>query len=255
MKTCSVKVTAPTPVICSKHTDHSEPMTCQKCKDFFVKYIDIDRLELDQKSKAQSDSKLWHDTRKLRLTASSVKKVPVRDTTNPDNVLREHLFPSFRGNHATQHGKDCEPKALKELAELGHPTVKMGTVLSASEPWLSASPDGMIGEDFKVLVEVKCPLVTNESFTDSDMLEAGKSVCDVHIADGEPVLRRNGPRGYFLRLQIEMYCTEITNGKCFVWTKDAHVLLDIEYDVNYVKDVVQRLKRFYFGKMLPRSNV
>ena len=151
MKSCSVKVTAPTPVVCPKHTDHthSEPMTCKPCKDFFVKYIDIDRLVLDQKSQAQSDSKLWHDARKLRLTASSVKKVPVtvRDTTNPDNFLREHLFPSFRGNHATQHGKDCEPKALKELAELGHPTVKMGTVLSASEPWLSASPDGMIDKD------------------------------------------------------------------------------------------------------------
>ena len=86
-------------------------------------------------------------------------------------VLREHLLPSFRGNHATQHGKDSEPKALKELAELGHPIVKMGTILSASEPWLSASPDGMIDKDDKVLVEVKCPLVTSDSLT--DMLEAG----------------------------------------------------------------------------------
>ena len=123
-----------------------------------------------EKSKEQSDSKLWHDARKLRLTASSVKKVPVRNTTNPDSILREHLLPSFRGNHASQHGKDSEPKALKEFAELGHPIVKMGNILSASEPWLSASPDGMTDKDDKVLVEVKCPLVTSDSLT--DMLEA-----------------------------------------------------------------------------------
>ena len=142
---------APTPTITTKHTDHSEPLNCHKSKDFFVKYTDIDRPELEQKSKVQSDSNLWHDACKLRLTASSVKKVSVRDTTNPDNFLREHLFPSFRGNHATQHGKDSEPKALilKELSELGHPTIKMGTVLSASEPQLSASPDGIIDKGGK----------------------------------------------------------------------------------------------------------
>ena len=140
---------APTPTITTKHTDHSEPLNCHKSKDFFVKYTDIDRLELEQKSKEKSDSKLWHDARKLRLTASRVKKVPARDTANPDNFLRERLFPSFRGNHATQHGKDSEPMALKESAELGHPTVKVGTVLSASEPQLSASPDGIIDKGGK----------------------------------------------------------------------------------------------------------
>ena len=58
MKACSAKVTAPTPAITAKHTDHSEPLNCHKCKDFFVKYTDIDRLELEQKSKEKSDSKL-----------------------------------------------------------------------------------------------------------------------------------------------------------------------------------------------------
>ena len=84
------------------------------------------------------------------------------------------------------------------------------------------------------------------------MLKAGKSVCDVHLIDGKPVLKRNGARGYFLQLQVGMYCTETTNGKFFVWTKDTHVLLDIEYDEKYVQYAVQHLKHFYFGKMLPR---
>ena len=38
-----------------------------------------------------------------------------------------------------------------------------------------------------------------------------------------------------------------------VWTKDAHVLLDIDYNEKYVKNVVQHLKHFSFGKMLPRT--
>ena len=77
----------------------------------------------------------------------------------------------------------------------------------------------------------------------------------MHLTDGKPALKRNGARGYFPQLQIGMYFTETTDGKFSVWSKDTHVLLDIEhdeYDEKYVKDIVQHRKRFYFGKMLPR---
>ena len=37
-----------------------------------------------------------------------------------------------------------------------------------------------------------------------------------------------------------------------VWTEHNHLLVDVVYDENYVRDVIRRLKCFYFASMLPR---
>ena len=46
---------------------------------------------LEQGTKSQSSSILWRDARKVRLTASSASKVPVKDTTDATTFIREHL--------------------------------------------------------------------------------------------------------------------------------------------------------------------
>ena len=93
---------------------------------------------------SQSESKLWHNSRQLRITGSSAHKVPVRNTTNSDNFIREHLYPSFKGNKFTKHGKEGEILAKQQLCSSGSHIEDAGTVVSREEPWLSVSPVGII---------------------------------------------------------------------------------------------------------------
>ena len=229
---------------CEEHGDHSNN-SCAKCTMFYNTYIDIDRDNLERMTRQQTESSAWHDCRRVRITASSAKKVPVRSTTDCTRFLREQIFPSFRGNSATQHGVQNEPVALLQLSGMGYNIQKSGAVLAEQEPWLSASPDGKCCDS---IVEIKCPCV-------DDVLEElgkGRVVSDLHLVNGKSVLKRNGPNGYYTQVQVTMYCTGIKKCKFFVWTEKSHALVDIAFDTDFVSNLLQRLRVFYFAHMLPR---
>ena len=93
---------------------------------------------------SQSESELWHNSRKVRITGSSAHKVPVRDTTHSNNFIREHLQTSFKGNKFTKHGQKGKILAKQQLRSSGSHIEDEGTVVSYEEPWLGVSPDGII---------------------------------------------------------------------------------------------------------------
>ncbi len=137
-------------------------MICSKCKAFYTKYIELNSdqaAELEIQTQNQSLSEVWHSARQMRITASSAKCVPVRATTNPDKFMREHLFPTFRGNAATKYGSEKEATARSLLVEKGLQVSHSGIRVSLTEPWLSASPDGIVNG--MELLEIKCPVPKN----------------------------------------------------------------------------------------------
>ena len=131
---------------------------------------------------------------------------------------------------------------------MGFDVTPCGTVICAKEPWLSASPDGII--DSETLVEVKCPIIAHEE-NFHDKLENG--LCDVVVnVEGKPELQQNGQRGYFMQVQLTMFCGGLKKSLFFVGSEKGHILVDVAYNELYVLDLVCRLKRFYFTSMLPR---
>ncbi len=158
------------------HRNHDEDLSCGKCKAFYEAYIDLDgeqASKLEMKTREQSESGLWHSSRKIRITASSAKKVPVRAGTNSDKFLCEHMYPTFRGNQATNYGKEKEGTACNELKEQGINITHTGTVVSVAEPWLSASPDRII--DSCELLEIKCPVPNKNYHSLTDQLSQKSS--------------------------------------------------------------------------------
>lgn len=144
------------------YSEHSTVLSCRKCLSFYEKYIQLTAAQLEKlckETEIQSASELWHDARKLRLTASTAKKVPKRQTTNPHKFLSEHLHPSFTGNTATRYGKESEEKAIELMEAQGHTVERRGLVVCPDHPWFGASPDGIL--DSHQLLEVKCPLSTS----------------------------------------------------------------------------------------------
>lgn len=76
------------------HGEHVSLSSCRKCYNFYTNNIMLCTGKvktLEQGTKSQSSSILWRDARKVRLTASSASKVPVKDTTDATTFIREHL--------------------------------------------------------------------------------------------------------------------------------------------------------------------
>lgn len=62
---------------------------------------------------------MWRGAKKTRITASSAHKVPIKDTTECTNFIREHLYPIFLGNKHTKYGQEQEHIAKDHLSSTG----------------------------------------------------------------------------------------------------------------------------------------
>lgn len=180
------------------HTEHSTMLTCRKCLSFYESNVQLSPAQvekLSEETQIQSASQLWHDARKLRLTASTAKRVPKRSTTNPQKFLSEHLHPTFTGNTATKYGKENEEKAIELMEAQGHTVERRGLVLCPDHPWFGASPDGIL--DSTQLLEIKCPLKSSTSLAEFLSQPTGDIRC---LEDGSYFILPNGPRGYYLQV-------------------------------------------------------
>lgn len=180
------------------HTEHSTTLTCLKCTQFYESYIKVSPAQaatLMEETRMQSASQLWHDARKLRLTASTAKRVPKRSTTDPQKFLNEHLYPTFTGNTATQYGKENEVNVTTLLESRGHTVEKRGLVVHPDHPWLGASPDGIL--DLTQLLEIKCPFKSSMSLAEF----LGRPNGDIKIlGDGQYLILPKGKDGYYLQV-------------------------------------------------------
>ncbi|KAL7388966.1 hypothetical protein ABVT39_024140 [Epinephelus coioides] len=173
-------------------------LTCRKCLSFYETYVQLNPAQVEKLSKetqVQSASQLWHDTSKLRLTASTAKRVPKRSTTNSQKFLHEHLHPTFTGNTATKYGKENKDKAVQLMEAQGHTVEQRGLVVCPDHPWFGASQDGIL--DSTQLLEIKCPLKSSTSLAELLSQPTGDIRC---LEDGRHLILRNGPLGYYLQV-------------------------------------------------------
>ncbi|CAG2205622.1 unnamed protein product [Mytilus edulis] len=224
----------------------------EKCYTFFNKYIelhDTKRKNLEHGTKGQSSSVLWKDARKLRITASSATKVPSKVTTDATSFIREHLHPKFTGNKYTRHGTQQEPVAKEHLRSLENTIIDTGMYVSTEEQWLSSSPDGILNGD--TLFEVKCPVPTKWNILE-ELINGGKYDV-IKTPDGHYQIKVKGSRGYYMQIQLTIYCTGLRKGKLYMWRcPNDFILINVDYDQEYVREQIQRLKDFYVRKMIPR---
>ncbi len=126
------------------------------------------RKKIETGTRNQAESEQWMVERRKRLTASKVGSiVKMRKTTKRSNKVQNLLY-SFRGNEATRYGMANEEKARQAYItylQSNDPDLnvdKCGLFVSLGDPWLTASPDGIIYDpsDPSIilgLVEIKCP--------------------------------------------------------------------------------------------------
>ncbi|CAN8014434.1 unnamed protein product [Ixodes persulcatus] len=92
------------------HTSHEDvaslPGSRTACNSFYGKFVILTpaaAVLLEEETRLQSATPLWHIARRLRLTASKVKVVPIRPTTSLEKSASSVVFPKFAGNASTRH--------------------------------------------------------------------------------------------------------------------------------------------------------
>ena len=109
-------------------------------------------MEIERCTRKQSESKQWKIERRRRITASRVGGIAkMRKTTKRSKNVQEMLYGTFRGNIATVYGTEMEDIARVEYAthqqQNGHTHLSIescGLIVSSENPWLAASPDGLV---------------------------------------------------------------------------------------------------------------
>lgn len=113
----------------------------------------------------------WHEQRKGKITGSRVGGIlGLNPYSSRDDVMREMVREwfgaeaEFKGNAATEYGTKMEPQARAFYEALKRtPVVETDSVPHEEYPWISVSPDGLVGIDGSV--EFKCPYYASRPYT------------------------------------------------------------------------------------------
>ena len=110
--------------------------------------------EIEKCTRGQADDEQWMVERRVRLTASRVGSIiKMRSTTKRSKKVEELLYSKFRGNEATCYGSTKEETTIQQYITYQHANghsglkvTKCGLFVSVDNPWLAASPDGLVND-------------------------------------------------------------------------------------------------------------
>ena len=182
-----------------------------------------------------------------------------RPTTPVASTVKQLLYSKFVGNAATRYGLRQERSSCykylewleKEKGSAGAKVnIKCGLVVSSTNPWLAATPDGWVDDPQasprRGLVEFKNPY-NSRNLLLSDAITKKKCTCLVNN-EGNLSLKRS--HQYFYQIQFAMYCTKTKWCDFFICAKNSHGER-ILYDDDFCSSIIPKLKRFYFCAILP----
>jgi len=227
-----------------------------------VSEVKCEELQLKTVGQGKCDNSLqvWLVERRKQIIASNVGSIAKRRaTTKVNSVVKKLLYSKFEGNTATKWGvlqEDSTNGKYLEEKQKNSPditTCQSGLVISLDNPWLAASPDGLVYDPTENpphgIVEFKNPYsVRNNTLREAAITKKGFCL-DLDKATDRLSLKQN--HDYFYQVQCTMYCTQRHWCDVVVRAKDIHVER-IYYQAEFwLKGVLPKLKAFYFTAILP----
>jgi putative phage-type endonuclease len=236
--------------------------------DFYEKFVKRTNEECKQEELSPQKSEQWLNARKYCITASSfgaaVGKSPYQ---SQNELIVEKLWNTFKGNSSTEWGNEHENHARESFFEWyckymeknfdvkkeSIEFLEKNLIKYFDEPWIGVSPDGIIkftknGQVYYELVEFKCPSYLKRTET-------------------HPYSKHefNVPPYYYAQIQgimgylnshaskAENFYNSFFTIKCWfvVWQPEKTWITLFEYNNEYYLDLHEKLKEFYFKKLLP----
>ena len=213
--------------------------------------------ELEQQTQKQATSDLWHNERKLRITASIMKEVcHRRPTTSCNAFVKKKIHPKPLNTVAVQYGRAHEQNAISSYLDYYHShgvameLKQCGLVVDTSLPWLAASPDGIVMDPIhgEGCLEVKCPL----SCQTISVEEACRKVTAFCLLEKDGVISLSKVHSYFYQIQTQMHVTKCRWCDFVVWSLLGSPFIQrIQYDAAFMKGAIIKAQKFYFEQFLP----
>ena len=200
----------------------------------------------------------WHEERRKRITASNVGQIAKRKpTTKVVSKVKQLLYSKFHGNRATDWGllqedvSRTEYLKVKQAISPEFSLANSGLVVSVANPWLAASPDGLVydpkADPPQGLVEFKNPYSVRGK-TLEEAATSCKTFCLTINNDGKLQLKRG--HDYYYQIQCALFCTSRKWSDLVVLTKSLHIER-ISADLNFTSKILPKLRKFYFTAILP----
>ena len=214
--------------------------------------------EIEQSTREQSQSSLWHSVRRYRITALYFGSIFCRKpTTPPQSLVLQILGAKPFTSAAAEWGKRNEVVALEQYKKSQHYSghhglyySPSGFVVCESHPFLGASPDAVVHDPTDPspfgLAEVKCPY----SFRNQTPFEAAESrdfCCQLELNSSEsPSLKLKRTHPYFCQVQGQMAITERKWCDFVVYTPKGVSIERIPYDPEFwTNELLPKLTVFY----------
>lgn len=220
--------------------------------EFLSRLSRVDSCAIETRTFGQSCNPEWHKERCLRLTASNFGKVcKMRSTTNTAKTV-EHILhsKSFLTSLPPPllYGIENESIAIQKFQEqTGIDVLKCGLFIDKENPFLAASPDGLIGSD--AIVEVKCPYGSRNFTIENAIVD--KTLDYLTLGnDGHIALKPT--HNYMYQIQGQLHITKRDICYFIVYTKLDLMYCKIERDDLFWVDKMQLyLEKFYMKALLP----
>ncbi|CAG9793231.1 unnamed protein product [Diatraea saccharalis] len=210
----------------------------EKCSEDFIKkvlglFTPALLEKIEEVTRDQSSSSLWHELRFGRITASKayeVKKCKTRDGA----LISLIMGGTIPETPAIKRGRILENKVRGTVEKILKKKIRRcGLFISQQFPMIAGSPDG-IGEQF--LIEIKCPF--NENTIKN------------YIQNGKPSSK------CYDQMQIQMYVCGYK--KCFFCIADINFqsnnkvnIISVDYNEEYVETLLQSLLLFWKTNIYP----
>ena len=201
--------------------------------------------ELEMQTRSQASSELWHHERMLRITASMIKEVcNKKDSTSCKPFILKKLSPTPIDTAAICYGNRHEGYAIesyKNYRKIHGTEVTVepcGLFVDTSEPWLAASPDGIVFELSQCTTHCK------------GCLEKA-SLC---IEEKHDKMCLSTSHSYFYQIQTQMHVSKLPWCDFVVWSPVDNLFVQrVYYNKQVMKEILSKARSFYFNVYLPLS--
>ena len=212
-----------------------------------------EKLKVKQQTKDQSQSKLWKEERKKRLTTSNFGCVMKRNQKlKMAPLVKNILYSDFHGNKFTRLGIEKEDITIKEYISYKKEqkdnvkVERMGLVIGEDFPFLAGSPDGKVTDQMGNvgLIEIKNVLYNKPvSLTQAAKLKSISNFCLHFDPKSKKLAVKKNHNYYYQCLGLLLVCN--MDWIDFVVRMENPYELHVErltFDKDLINEMLEKLK-------------
>ncbi|XP_060862406.1 uncharacterized protein LOC132939325 [Metopolophium dirhodum] len=172
----------------------------------------------------------------------------MRSSTSCKNTVYNILYAGNVQSKYLQYGRDTEPIARKKAeCIIGEKIQICGLIVDPDEPYLAASPDGLIGKT--AIIEIKCPYIAKDTSSAIDAINK-KLLPYCNIVDNCTKLKKDNI--YYYQVMGQLHITRRKLCYFVIYTSNWITVEKIYYEPEFwTSNMAEKLKMFYMDCMLP----